>query len=175
MPKRITIQPHLDLDQLEAHYRQSKDPVARSHSQIVWLLAQGKSTRTVAEHTGYTCIWIQTIARRYNKDGPAGLGDHRKQNTGGTPLLNAEQRKALWASLQGPPPDGGLWSGPKVAKWMSEQTGKTVHVQRGWEYMRRLGFTLQRPRPRHAKADAEVQKAFKKTAGDAGGHSAGTS
>src|SRR3972149_8685123 len=162
MPKRITIQPHLGLDQLEARYRQSKDPVARSHFQIVWLLAQSKSTQTVAEHTGYSRIWIQQIARRYNQDGPAGLGDRRKQNPGATPLLNVEQRKALWAALQGPAPDGGLWTGKKVAQWMSAQTGCKIHIQRGWEYMRSLGFTLQRPRPRHAKANAEAQAVFKK-------------
>ncbi|MDF5717642.1 MAG: hypothetical protein PUP93_28190 [Rhizonema sp. NSF051] len=37
MPKRISIKPHLSLTELEQRYRQPKDPVERSHYQIIWL------------------------------------------------------------------------------------------------------------------------------------------
>lgn len=49
MPKRITIKEHLSLDELEQRYRRSKDPIERSHYQIVWLLAQGKPTEEVID------------------------------------------------------------------------------------------------------------------------------
>ena len=39
---------------------------------------------------------------------------------------------------------------------------RPVSEQRGWEWMRRLGFTPQRPRPRETRADPEAQAAFKK-------------
>ncbi len=65
--------------------------------------------------------------------------------------------------LGGPAPDGGLWTGPKVAAWIEEKTGTKTHPQRGWVYLKRLGFSLRRPRPRHAKADPEEQETFKKT------------
>ncbi len=45
---------------------------------------------------------------------------------------------------------------------MSQRLGRPVSEQRGWEWMRRLGFTPQRPRPRETRADAEAQAAFKK-------------
>ena len=41
MPKWITIAPHLSLEELENRYRQAKEPVERSHYQIIWLLASG--------------------------------------------------------------------------------------------------------------------------------------
>jgi hypothetical protein len=44
MPKRLTIEPHLSIKELENRYRAAKNPVERSHYQIVWLLAQGKTT-----------------------------------------------------------------------------------------------------------------------------------
>jgi transposase len=44
---------------------------------------------------------------------------------------------------------------------MSQTLGRPVRVQRGWEWMRRLGFTLQRPRPRETRADPQAQEAFK--------------
>jgi len=36
----------------------------RSWWQILWLLAKGHSTRTIAENTGYTHAWIGQIAKR---------------------------------------------------------------------------------------------------------------
>ena len=52
MAKRITIQPHLSLDELEIRYRGAKDPIERSHYQIIWLLACGRPTEEVADVTG---------------------------------------------------------------------------------------------------------------------------
>jgi transposase len=73
------------------------------------------------------------------------------------------QREALVAALAPPPPDGGVWTGPKAAAWMTATLGRHVHPQRGWEMLRRLGWTSKVPRPRHAKADPTAQMAFKKT------------
>ncbi len=44
---------------------------------------------------------------------------------------------------------------------MSKQLGRKIHPQRGWEYLKRMGFSLQIPRPRHHKADLTQQEAFK--------------
>jgi transposase len=52
---------------------------------------------------------------------------------------------------------------PQGAAWMAAQLGRLVHAQRGWEVLRRLGFTLQRLRPRHIQADPDAQVAFKKS------------
>ena len=163
MPKRLPIQTHLGVDELETHYRRAKDPVARSHWQVVWLLAQGLPAAQAAAVTGYTVNWVRTIARRYNQRGPTGLEDRRHRNPGATGLLSATQRAALAAALQQPPPDGGAWAGPQAAAWMTATLGRRVHPQRGWETLRRLGWTAKVPRPRHAKADLTAQRAFKKT------------
>ena len=48
MPKRITIAPHLPLEELESRYRKATDPVQRSHYQILWLLASGKKSDQVS-------------------------------------------------------------------------------------------------------------------------------
>ena len=163
MPRRLSIQTHLGVDALETHHRRAKDPVARSHWQVIWLLAQGLPAAQVAAVTGYTVNWVRTIARRDNQRGPAGLEDRRHRNPGATGLLPATQRAALAAALQRPPPGGGAWTGPKAAAWMTATLGRRVHPQRGWETLRRLGWTSKGPRPRHAKADPAAQMAFKKT------------
>src|SRR6266851_1809617 len=153
MNKPITVKAHLSLEAIETRYRKAKDPVERSHWQIVWLLAQGKTTKEIAEVTGYCLTWIRALAHRYNDEGPRGLGDRRHGNPGGICLLSQEQQAQLQQALEEPPADGGLWTGPKVARWIESHTGRTVHPQRGWEYLKRLNYSKRVLRPRHAKAD----------------------
>jgi transposase len=164
MARRLTLHNHLAPAEIEQRYRRARDPVARSHWQILWLLARGDPTAAVAQVTGYSPTWIYTIVRRYNAAGPAGVGDRRRQNRGADPLLAPEQQAALRAALAGPAPEGGRWTGPAVARWMAGALGRPVGVQRGWEYLRRLGFTPQVPRPRHVGTDPAAQEAFKKGA-----------
>jgi transposase len=161
MARRVVIAPHLTVTELEQRYRGAGDPVARSQWQIVWLLAGGMATAEVAGVTGYSVRWIQELARRY-RAGPEAIGDRRHGNPGAAPLLTAEQQEQLREALAGPAPDGGIWTCRQVARWMSQRLGRPVSEQRGWEWMRRLGFTPQRPRPRETRADPAAQAAFKK-------------
>jgi transposase len=142
--RRLQLTPHLRLDELEARYRQASDPVARSHWHILWLLAQGQSIHDVVRNTGYSATWIYTIARRYNVEGPAGVGDRRHANPGGRTLLSSEQQAELAEALDSPPPDGRVWTSRKVAEWMAARLGREVHVARGWEMLQRLGQTHNR-------------------------------
>jgi len=93
--------------------------------------------------------------------------DRRHSNPGAKEraLLDEEgQAKLRLALLEGPPPGGGVWSGPKVARWIEEETGtERVHAQRGWEYLRKARYSPQVPRPSNAKgAGAPEREAFKK-------------
>jgi transposase len=160
--RRLTIPPHLALDELERRYRRATDPVARSQWQMVWLLAGGAPTAEVARVTGYSVNWVREIARRYREDGPDGVGDRRHGNPGAPPLLDATQQAALHSALGGPAPDGGIWTCRHVAAWIGAAIGRPVDPARGWEWMRRLGFSPQRPRPHETRADPDAQAAFKK-------------
>jgi transposase len=162
MPRQIKLKDHLSTDELATRYRQSTDPVARSHFQILWLLAQGKTSAQITDLTGYCPDWIRKLARRYNEGGPDAMGDQRHYNPGGQWLLSEEQKQELDLVLQQPPEDGGLWTGPKVAAWIEKKIERPVPPQRGWDYLRLLDYTPQVPRPRHHKADAEAQDVFKK-------------
>ena len=163
MPKRITIAPHLSLDQLEQRYRLAKDPVERSHYQIIWLLAQGKKTEQVAEVTGYSRSWIYELVWGYNRIGPETLGDSRHKNPGAAPLLDDIQQANLQEVLRGAAPDGGLWNGRKVADYLSELLGHPISRQQGWVYLRQLEWRLRVPRPQHQDTDLQQQQEWKKT------------
>ena len=142
MPKTIKLVPHLGSEELEDRYRKARDPVERSHYQILWLIGEGKTTSQVMEVTGYSRGWIQQLARRYNAGGPEALGDRRHRNPGAREraLLTAEQRQELREALTKPPPDGGMWNSPKVGEWIERRTGRAVSnkKQRGWEYLKKL-------------------------------------
>jgi transposase len=154
---------HLSTEELGRRYRAARDRVARGYLQVVWLLAQGRSRGEVARITGLSGVWVAEIVRRYDAAGPDGLGDRRRRNAGAKPLLGAEDEAALRAALAAPPADGGLWTGPKVARWMSARSGREVWPQRGWDYLRKLDHSPQVPRPRHAKAASpEEQAEYKK-------------
>ncbi len=121
----------------------------------------------MCEVTGYSPGWVRKIARRYNERGVEGLGDRRHSNPGAKEralLDEAGEAQLLEALQQGPPPGGGMWSGPKVARWIAQRRGlEKVHVQRGFEYLRKVRYSPQVPRPSNAQgADDSEREAFKK-------------
>lgn len=82
-------------------------------------MAKGKTTKEVAEVTGYSLRWIRVIAKRYNNKGVAGVGDQRHHNSGAEPMLDEVQQAQLLQALETPVNESGLWNGRKVADWMS--------------------------------------------------------
>jgi transposase len=153
---------------LEGLYRKAADPVLRTHLLMVWRISLGDSMREVAQMVGYSEKWVREIAGRYESEGVVGLGDRRHSNPGAKEraLLDEEgQARLREALLEEAPPGGGMWSGPKVARWIEQRTGlERVHVQRGFEYLRKAGMSPQVPRPSNATgADASERDAFKKS------------
>src|SRR5258708_5237968 len=118
MVKRVKVQTDLTKEELQERYRQSKDVVERTHWHILWQVKEGKSPREVGEQLGYSARWVRTIVQRWNQQGERGIRDHRHEIVGNQPLLSVQQQVELAEVLKHPPADGGMWSGPKVARWM---------------------------------------------------------
>jgi transposase len=118
----------------------SKQPsIEQRRRAVIALLDQQLSINEVAAQTRYSPRWVREIAKRYRALGAESLRDQR-QGAGAAPLLSVALQQALQAALQTPPPEGGCWTGPKVARWIAAHTGQQVHRQRGWEYLRRLAL-----------------------------------
>src|SRR3954467_3287634 len=115
---------HLSPAELGQRYRAARSPIERPQLQIVWLLSRGRGEREVAQVTGYGRRWVAEVVRRYDEEGPDGLGDRRRRNAGARPLLGAEDEAALRVALAEPPADGGLWTGPKGATGMAGRRGR---------------------------------------------------
>ena len=62
------------------------------------------------------------------------------------------------------PADGGIWTGTKVARWIEKENGvEKVWNQRGWDYLKKLKYSCQRPRPKHRKGNPLEQAEFIRT------------
>ena len=160
---RLPVIPHLTPEEIDRRYRSCSDAVEKSRWHVLWLVTrpgQPVSATKAAKLVGYTPAWGRAILKRYNAHGPEGLADGRRGN-GADPKLTPAQQAELYAALQEPPPDHGLWSGPKVAALVRDRFGVEVWPQTGWQWLKNLGFRLVVPRPRHPKAaTAEEQKVW---------------
>ena len=166
--RRLAVERRLTADQARARYRACARPVEKTRWHALWLLLRPDRPRTpaqVADTVGLSVIAVRHALRRWNHLGPDGLADRRRGN-GATPRLTPDQRAALRSAFRKRPPDGGLWSGPQVARYARDRWGVQVRQQTGWQWLRDLGFTLQVPRPSHPRAaDAAARRRWKKTCG----------
>ena len=161
----VQVSDHLGVAELQARWRESKDATLARHYQVIWLLAEGRSCAEVARLTGFVRRWVEELLVRYNRFGPSSLGDRRRGNGAAPRILTPEVLAMLSERVQSPPDDGGVWTARKVALVIAAALGLArVAEQRGWEALRAIGWTIQRPRPRHAQAATpEAQAAFKKS------------
>ena len=154
--------PHRTTEELEQAYRSATRSVERSRWQILWLKSKGKSIPELMDATGYSRSAITVLIRRYNKDGTNAVRDRRQDNHA-QPALTQQQQAHLSQALLAPPPMGGGWTSAKVQAYVLDTFGVTITTPCAWGYFKRLGFSVQMPRPRHhlAASPAE-QETFKK-------------
>jgi transposase len=162
---KLTLEAHLPSADLHQRYRAARDAAEARRWQALWLFSQNHPIGTVATIVGLHRNSVRALIKRYNAIGPAAISDARAHNPGTRqPYLTAEQEDALRAALAQPHPDGGLWNGARVARWIAHATGRQqVYRQFGWAVLRRLGLSLQVPRPRRRQAATlEQQDEWKK-------------
>jgi transposase len=166
--KRLPVVRHLSAERAGDQYRSCQHPIEKVRWHAIWLLLRTDPVRTpaqVADLVGLSVITTRDVLKRWNEHGPDGLTDGRKGN-GSESKLTDDRRAKLLAALKKRPPDGGLWSGPKVVRYVRDTWGIEIVPQTGWKWLVDLGFTLRVPRPSHPKAaDPAARKRWKKTYG----------
>jgi transposase len=141
---------HLSIAGLEERYEACDDVTSSRHFQTIWLLAKGHTVGEVAAMTSFGRRWIEQLLERYNALGPLALGDLRRGNGAAARILKPELLERLTSA--------------KAACWMAGELGlASLAPQRGWEALRAIDWSIQKPRPRNPKtATPEEQEAFKK-------------
>jgi transposase len=81
---------------------------------------------------------------------------------GAAPKLNESQRSELTAAIEaGPQAAGyqsGVWTGPMIGDLIETRFGVRYHNHHVPRLLHQLGFSVQRPRKRLARADAAAQE-----------------
>ena len=145
MTRTITLANHLTDGELKARYQNSTDPVESQRWHLLGLVSQQWYLLDAAQSIGVSYSYARKVVYADNKDGVKAIANGRRgRSMVSRALLNAQQQAELDEALQSPPPDGGIWSGPKVAQWIEQQTGREhVHPQRGWDDLQRLNYSLE--------------------------------
>lgn len=103
--------------------------------------------------------WLQ----RFDERGLGGVKDIKQP--GRPPMLTKTQLKELRKDLIKGPRRGGnvLWTTKKVADHVEKKFRVRYTARHMVRLLHKIGFSIQKPRPRHYKASVEAQEAFKKT------------
>lgn len=164
MARRIELKPHLTTQELHQRYRSCQKPQEKTRWHALYLISKGMVAADAARRVGRANSWVSSLARRYNQSGAAAIIRKKSTKPSHRARLDAKFGKELDQALRLAAPDGGLWTGPKVAVWIGEKTGRNAHRTTAWRALQKLGFSLQIPRPANKRrASTEAQVAFKKS------------
>src|ERR1051325_287435 len=117
MSRRIELQPHRSTEELYGLYRACRRPNEKPRWRALYLISRGTPAAEAARRVGRTSGWVTQLTQRYNEGGAEAVPDRREAQPGPPPLVAAVASE-LDAALRSTPPDGGLWTAPKVAAWI---------------------------------------------------------
>lgn len=124
---------------------------------------EGKSIDDIAGFTNMKRRTVHETLRRFVERG-IDAKDSIKQK-GRPPKLTEKQRGELIERLDHGPPYNrtGLWTTKEVRELIRKEFGVKYTHAHVWELLTVVGFSLQRPRPKHYKAPSEEEiERFKK-------------
>ena len=88
----------------------------------------GWTIKNSAIAVGCSYAYAQKILSRYNLHGEEGVRNLKNQTSnhvrGKKRLLSQLQLEKLTTAIENKPPDGGIWTGTKVARWIETETGR---------------------------------------------------
>jgi transposase len=167
MPKKTYLANYYSSDELKQKYIKSQDSVEARRWHLLWKISLGWTIKNSAVAVGINYDYAKEIVQKYNELGEKTVKNSRKKprkhGGGKKSLLSSEQLQKLTVLLESRPSDGGIWTGPKVARWIEKETAlEKVWNQRGWDYLKKSRYSWQSPRPKHRKGEGLEQEEFKK-------------
>jgi transposase len=150
---------------LQDEIRRSKESRFDHRLHGVLLVAQGMSCPEVSHLLGDSPRTVESWVRRFEDKGLSGLVEGER--AGRPRRLSDEQLEEIDSVLRQDPGSvgiaRGLWDGKGLAEFIKKRYGVTLGVRQCQYMVKSLGFRLRKPRPLIARADPEVQAAYKKT------------
>jgi len=120
---------------------------------VIWWLTDRRKLEEVLELSAYAPKTLVELIKRYNQQGLEGLKDLRHSNPGAPALLSDAEMLLLAQNVRKDYQKERMWNGKKVVSWVKQVLGKEIQEQQAYEFLAQIAFSLQQPRPAHAKAD----------------------
>jgi len=164
-PSRLT---RRELDLLRDLLREAtvlKDLAMWRRAKAVVGYTEGRSAISMAAEVKVDRSAVAKWIAWYDAEGAEGL--RSRPLPGRAPRLSEQQRERVVRVVEaGPQAAGfasGVWTGALVGKWIEQHFGVHYHPQHIPRILHQLGFSVQRPRKRLARADLERQAAWLRT------------
>lgn len=121
MPKKAYLAPHYSSHELKQKYISSQEAVESRRWHLLWKVSLGWTLKNSEIAVGISYDYAKEILKKYNQLGKAGVENLKNKSTqrrgGKQSLLTETQLEKLAQKLKSKPPDGGIWTGPKMAKF----------------------------------------------------------
>jgi len=128
------------------------------------LVAQGMSSRKVAQFLGDSPRTVAYWVQRFETEGLAGLAD--ADRSGRPQRLDQKQIRQIEEALRKSPFDVGLlvnlWDGKTLSAYIKQKFGIELGIRQCQRLFRQLGFRLRKPRSKIANSDPSKKEIFKK-------------
>lgn len=154
--------PEFTIDELREMVRLEKEPKAKLRLLAALKRKEGYSFDSIAKQLEMKRITTNKLLHRFQEKGISAKDD--EQRCGRPRELNQRQLRTLRKRLIAGPRKGQspLWTTKMVMAHVEQKYGKKYTVRHMRRLLRQFGFSIQKPRPRHYKADPEKQERFKK-------------
>jgi transposase len=159
------VEPHDTPEALESAARAERTGRVRDRIRAVILARRGRTAKEIAGDLGVCRRVVQDWVRWYNEGGLPNLPDGPR--SGAPRKCPREKFETVRARiLEGPRPEDGVCTlrGRDVQRILHREFGVAQQLSATYDLMHRLGLTPLRPRPRHAKNDPAVMKAWEERA-----------
>jgi transposase len=153
---------HLTIEQVKEKMKDAKDAKQLMRWQIVYTaLIQPRKAEEIATSVGVSKSLVQKVISRYNKQGIQSI---EIKESGGRyhEYLTKEEEKQLLAPFFERAEKGELVTTESIYLAYKEKVGHSVHETTIYRLLKRHSWRKVQPRPRHPKANRQLQETFKK-------------
>jgi transposase len=160
-PGKLRVTRDVSVAELNQRYRHEQNPRVKMRLQMLLRIQDGASARQVAREHHCSHATVARWVHRFNKHGFDGLADQPR--SGRPPEVTPEQLEQVLAQ---PPAHYGYplpaWTPRAVRVLLDEHFGIKYRLASIYKVLRRCGFALIAPRPRHYRQRPKEVEAFKK-------------
>jgi transposase len=153
---------HLSVDEIKERMKTDARPWVRQRWWIIYnALVAPREGEEIALHTGVSVTTVHRVIATYNRLGPGALetpgkGGRRHQH------LTLQEEQAFLAPFFTQAECGEIATVAQIQHAFEERIGHEVDDSTIYRLLKRHGWRKLMPRPRHPKADPQIQEQFKK-------------